>query len=245
MTYIPHDRADWLIPRPGLTNRKSLVGFDDDKPKPGITTCIYSYYNALYDPIAEIAEENWSRYCERNNIALRTYPGAYKNSKPGIVDGDRGKFDLYVDLRGLFEKLIYLDIDSLFLPSAGKYALFRDKRFLWTYDENGPNSSFLIARTDDLTEKHLRFAYERAAVENNVRHDKIEPGGISDQDSMRDLMCVPPFKETFANCFSAAELHLAYKEADIVPDTWVVTWAGLSFADKLTKMREYAHAKAH
>ena len=46
---------------------------------------MYGYWNARYDPIAEIAEPNWLAYCQRHDYALRLYPGAFTDTE----DGDR------------------------------------------------------------------------------------------------------------------------------------------------------------
>jgi hypothetical protein len=246
----PRSREEWFINDVGLV-RKNICNWDGDKPIPGVKVALYGYYDRKYDQIAEVAEANWAAYCRRHGYALRTYPGAYRNSREGIVDGDREKFALYYDIRGLFDVVCYLDIDSLFINMGLTIERCVDpvywpdvlekigplKPFAWTYDDNGPNSSLLIARTDDRTEQHLRFAYERAKVENNVRHGRIEPGGISDQDSMRDLMNVPPFRDTFGHCYAASEIGIAFKEADVTPQAWIVTMAGLPFEEKLERMR--------
>jgi len=245
----PQSRAEWFISGIGLI-RKNIYGWDDDKPLPGFKVCLYGYYNRKYDSIAEIAEANWQAYCERHKYALRMFPGAYEDSGTDIVDGDREKFKLYYDIRGLFDVVMYLDVDSIIMNTDVRIeSVLSNKEspyvgdlssFLWTYDENGPNSSLLIARTDDTTERHLRFAYERAKTENNVRHGKIELGGISDQDSMRDLMGIPPFSATFGNCFEAESVGICYKWQDYKPSDWIVTFPGMSFEEKLAKMREFS-----
>jgi hypothetical protein len=250
-TLAPKSRAEWFLSEPGGLVRKNFLGFDHDLPKPGVRVAVYSYYNERYDPIAEIAEANWFEYCLRHNYALRTYPGAYTDTSEGdrIHDSVRGeaRFKLYHDIRGLFDIVMFLDIDSLFvnmdyaieskLP-RNPFAMNQDPRLLWTYDENGPNTSVIIARTDDTTEKHLRYAYEYALNNNNVRHDRIERGGISDQDAMTALMHIPPFSNTFRYCEAAHMVGVAYKEDDVTPNTWIRSYAGLSLEEKIAAMKE-------
>ena len=259
----PSTRSGWLEAGVGFLAagglcRKNIYGFDDDKPKPGVRVCVYGYWNARYDPIAEIAEPNWLAYCQRHNYALRLYPGAFTDTEDGdrMHDPVRGeaRFPLYHDSRGLFDIVMYLDIDSLFLnmdltvercvdayywPDTLERPI-PQKPFAWTYDDNGPNSSLLIARTDDRTEQHLRFAYEYAKANNNVRHDRIERGGVSDQDAMTALMQRPPFSKTFGHCFAASDVGIAYKEADVKPTTWIRSYAGMSLEEKITAMKERA-----
>jgi hypothetical protein len=248
-------RGDWFITVEGIV-RKNLWGFNDDLPARGFSVAVYGYYNERYDSIAEIAEANWLEYCRRHGYALRTYPGAFKDELPGakgVVHNEEGegRFKLYHDIRGLFQVVMYLDIDSLFvnmevsiegrLAESASPPYRRSPRFLWTYDENGPNSSVLIACTDDLTEKHLRFAYERARTENHVRHGKIELGGISDQDAMTDLMNIPPFRDTFGNCRSGPEVGVCYKESEARATDWIVTFSGLSLEQKIERMRSHVN----
>ena len=264
----PSTRSGWLEAGVGFLAagglcRKNIYGFDDDKPKPGVRVCVYGYWNARYDPIAEIAEPNWLAYCQRHNYALRLYPGAFTDTEDDdrMHDPVRGeaRFPLYHDSRGLFDIVMYLDIDSLFVDmgKSVKDALYNRRQvlyngqemmeqsrpaasFLWTYDENGPNSSLLIARTDDKTEQHLRYAYEYAKNNNNVRHDRIERGGISDQDAMTALMSARHFRDTFGIASRRAEVGIAYKEADVTPQTWIRSYAGMSFDEKLAAMKERA-----
>lgn len=256
----PSTRSGWLEAGVGFLAagglcRKNIYGFDDDKPKPGVRVCVYGYWNARYDPIAEIAEPNWLAYCQRHNYALRLYPGAFTDTEDGdrMHDPVRGeaRFPLYHDSRGLFDIVCYVDIDSLFVNMDVRIEQVIDRgdinnpptyetRFLWSYDENGPNTSLLIARTDDKTEQHLRYAYEYAKNNNNVRHDRIERGGISDQDAMTALMNRPPFSHTFGSCYAASEVGIAYKEADVKPTTWIRSYAGMSLEEKITAMKERA-----
>ena len=256
----PGSRQEWLsYGKLYLTEtdlvRKNYCGWtkEGDFPLPGVRVCLYGYYNAKYDPIAEIAEANWNAYCRRHGYALRTYPGAFTDTEDGdrMHDPVRGeaRFPLYYDIRGLFDIACYLDIDSLFvnmgMPIEAVLANnppSYDRRFAWSYDDNGPNTSVLIARTDDTTEKHLRYAYEYAKNNNNVRHDRIERGGISDQDAMTDLMNIPPFSRTFGSCFSADSMGIAYKEDDVTPQTWIRSYAGMSFDEKLAAMKERTRA---
>jgi hypothetical protein len=255
-TFLPKTRAEWFIPDVGLV-RKNFCGWDPkgDLPLPGVRVCVYGYYNKKYDPVAEIAEANWAQYCGRHGYALRTYPGGFTDTEDGdrMHDPERGeaRFPLYYDIRGIFDIVMYLDIDSLFVNMDVRIEQLIDRgditnpptyatRFLWTFDDNGPNTSLLIARTDDTTEQHLRYAYEYAKNNNNVRHDRIERGGISDQDAMTALMSRPPFSHTFGNCFAASEVGIAYKEADVTPQTWIRSYAGMSLDDKLAAMKERA-----
>jgi hypothetical protein len=258
-TFLPKTRAEWFITDIGLV-RKNICGWDakGDLPLPGVRVCVYGYYNKKYDPIAEIAETNWAAYCARHGYALRTYPGGFTDTEDGdrMHDPEKGenRFGLYYDIRGLFDIVMFLDIDSLFLnmdetierrvdafywPDTLEKPI-PEKPFLWTYDDNGPNTSVLIARTDDTTEKHLRYAYEYAKNSNNVRHDRIERGGISDQDAMTALMNIPPFHDTFRHCYAASRIGVAYKEADVTPQTWIRSYAGMSLEDKLAAMKERA-----
>lgn len=257
----PKTRAEWFITGAGLI-RKNLHGWDatGDNPLPDVRTCVYGYYNQKYDAVAEIAEPNWLAYCQRHGYALRTYPGGFTDTEDGdrMHDPEKGenRFGLYYDLRGLFDIVMFLDIDSLFvnmdwpITNALMLSPFYERdllagdptksRFAWTYDDNGPNTSVLVARTDDMTEQHLRFAYEYAKNNNNVRHDRIERGGVSDQDAMTALMHRPPFNQTFGACFPAAKMGIAYKEADVTPQTWIRSYAGMSFDEKLAAMKERA-----
>jgi hypothetical protein len=111
--------------------------------------------------------------------------------------------------------------------------------FLWTWGDDGPLSGLWIALTDDVTEHHLRYAYEQAAIENNVRRGVIEPNGISDQDSMRRLMAVPPFSETFGNCVSAVGLGHCFPE-NYYDGAWIITFPGIPVDAKLAAMKEWA-----
>ncbi len=211
------------------------------QPK-GARVCFISYWNDKYAPLADIARPNWKKYCEKNEYALRFYPGEYHEdpSRPQTF-GDKGKFRLYYDVRGHFDIIVFLDIDSLFMNHDIRISsiLIGGHRFLWTFDDNGPLSGLWIARTDEITEKHLRYAYERAAIESHVRHGKIEPNGISDQDSMRDLMRIPPFSNTFWNCHPAVSVGHCYPE-NYKPGRWIITFPGMSVEQKLEGMRKYA-----
>jgi hypothetical protein len=249
-TFLPKTRAEWFITDIGLV-RKNFCGWDakGDLPLPGVRVCVYGYYNKKYDAIAEIAETNWAAYCARHGYALRTYPGGFTDTEDGdrMHDPEKGenRFGLYYDIRGLFDIVMYLDIDSLFVDMnvqiEGRLEWTDGSLpFVWTYDDNGPNTSLLIARTDDRTARHLRYAYEYAKNNNNVRHDRIERGGISDQDAMTALMHRPPFRDTFGHCYAASEVGIAYKEADVTPSTWIRSYAGLSFEEKLAAMKERA-----
>ena len=242
MRYFPQSREEWFVTRDGMV-RKNLVGWDDDKPLPGVRVCLYSWYNLKYDPIAEIAEANWTTYCQRHGYALRMYPGLYRGSDGPIVDGDQDKFAMYYDLRGLFDIVCYLDIDSLFVEMDWKIETAACGPFAWSFDDNGPNSSLLIAGTDDVTERHLRYAYEYAKANDHVRHGKIEPGGMSDQDAMTLLMTRPPFNRTFRTCLPAADLGIAFKEPAPGESPGIRTFAGIPFDEKLAAMkRQVAHA---
>ena len=215
-------------------------------PKPGAPrVAIFSYWNDKYAPLADIARPNWKAYAERHGYGLRFYPGEYHEdpSRPETY-GDKGKFELYYDLRGYVDIVMFLDIDSLFMNQDVRveerleWASFH-KRFVWTHDDNGPLSGFWIARTDAITEKHLRYAYKYAAENNNVKHGKIEPNGISDQDAMRALMRVPPFQGTFQSCWDAAEAGHCYPE-NWRPGEWLITFPGRSVEEKLEGMKKYA-----
>lgn len=246
----PTTRAEWFRSDDGLV-RKNLVGFDGDQPKPGVRACLFSMYNQEYDVLAAIAEPNWIAYCQKHGYALRTYPGAFHldPSRPETY-GDKVKHSLYYDLRGLFDVVMFLDIDSLFVNMDTAIPFGEYERFLWTFAEGGPMSGLMIARTDATTETHLRYAYELAARENNVRHGVVEPNGISDQDAMTRLMNVPPFSETFRHCAPAESVGFCYPE-DADKNPWIVTCRGGSIDEKLATMRSLsndavpAHAPTH
>jgi hypothetical protein len=244
-------------------------------PKPGAPrVAIFSYWNAKYAPLADIARPNWKAYAERHGYALRFYPGEYHEdpSRPETY-GDKGRFELYYDLRGYVDIVVSLDIDSLFMNedvtvedtlafgcqldmttfAAAKHHVTSGVarrgglrspmrpplNFLWTFAESGPMSGLWIARTDDTTERHLRFAYAKAAIENNVRHGRVEPNGVSDQDAMTRLMAVPPFAQTFGSCFSAAEVGFMHGDTYSGGD-WIMTCRGGSVGEKLATMKEFA-----
>lgn len=244
---------DWFIHGDGIV-RKNFCNWNEkgDLPLPGAKVCVIGMYDEKYDPIAEIAESNWAAYCLRHGYCLRTYPGAFHtdSSRPDTY-GDKVRFKLYYDVRGIFDIVLMLDIDSMFVdmertiePCVDAFYWpdtlekpVPEKPFLWTYGPGGPMSGLMIARSDDTTEKHLRYAYEYAATNNNVRHGAIEPNGLSDQDAMKALMHIPPFSRTFGNCVEAESIGFCF------PDTkhtkpWIVTAKGGSFDDKLTMMRE-------
>ena len=245
--------------------RKNIVGWIDDNhpaiPEPGKPrVAIFACFDERYAPLAEIAEPNWKRYAERHGYMLRFYEGGFHlDLDQPETYGDKIRFQHYYDLRGFADIIMYLDIDSLFMhmdtkvedwveppPEDPEYPghLVRNGicspiRFFWTYDDNGPCSGLWIARTDSVTEKHLRFAYERAAVESHVRNGRIEPGGISDQDSMRDLMNIPPFWDTFRMCFPAEAVgHCS--EATYAPGKWIIQFGGMSLDEKVKRMKHYA-----
>jgi hypothetical protein len=143
-------------------------------------------------------------------------------------------------VRGFCELVVYLDIDSLFMNHDVSLTDTRGfAPFVYTYDAGGPQSGLWIARTDAETQSHLRYAYEYAATENNVRHGKIEPHGISDQDAFTRLMRVPPFSRTFGNCFPAKEIGYVHAN-DYEAGDWIVHFGGMPFAEKLKRMKEFA-----
>jgi hypothetical protein len=223
--------------------------------------CLFSTFNEAYAPLADIARPNWTEYCVKNGYALRFYPGEFHldPTRPETY-GDKIKHRLYYDLRGHCDIVVFLDIDSLFMNhdirvedtlnrevfGAGTYMFYaprdlsvRDTRFLWTYDDSGPLSGLWIARTDDVTERHLRHAYELAAIESNVRRGVIEPNGISDQDAMRRLMNVPPFSSTFGNCRDAREVGHTFPET-YYDGAWIIGFPGMPVEDKLAAMKEWS-----
>lgn len=203
--------------------------------------CIFAAFNEAYQPLADIARPNWEAYALKHNYALRFYPrGFHLDPEHPESYGDKNRFNWYYDLKGLCEIVVYLDIDSLFVnmdvrveDQFGPYG----PNFLWTFAEGGPMSGLWIANTKDRTEKHLRYAYEMAARENNVRNGVIEPNGISDQDAMTRLMRVPPFAETFQYCIEAESAGFCYPDTEN-PNPWIVTCRGGSIEEKLAVMRE-------
>lgn len=209
-------------------------------PKRDPKVCIISAWNDAYKPIADIAVPNFEAYAKKRGYGLRFYPGEF-HLDPSRLEtyGDKVKHTLYYDVAGQVDIVMWLDIDSLFMNfDRSVDDVLHKHRFVWTYDDNGPLSGLWIARTDELTEKHLRYAYELAARENNVRHGVIEPNGISDQDAMRRIMNVPPFRETFVNCVPAAFNGHCYAE-NYRDGKWIVTFPGVSFEEKLALMKEW------
>jgi hypothetical protein len=232
-------REQWYHPD-GKVYRKNWYGFDEfGGALPGFRICLMSVTNKKYDPIAALAEPNWLAYCKKHNYAFRLYTGAY-HEDPSQVDtyGDKVKFECYYDMRGLFDVVMFLDIDSLFTNMDIRIEdRLMGQRFFWTYDDNGPLSGLMIMHTDDVTEKHLRKAYELAARENNVRHGQIEPNGISDQDAMTRLMNVPPFRDTFRFCYPAKEVGHCFPQ-NWEPGDWIYGVPGCPVDEKLALMKE-------
>ena len=226
------------------------------KGHPGPRVALFGTWNEAYKPLAEIALPNWLEYCTRHGYALVGYPNAFHldPSRPETY-GDKCKFELYYDVRGHCDIAMFLDIDALIMNQGRKIEdALSFRPFLWTYDDNGPCSGFWIARTDELTERHLRYAYERAARHSNIRNGVIEPNGISDQDSMRDLMNVPPFSRTFGTTSAAlyptqprcmpAELIGHCYESNYKPGDWLLTFPGISVEEKREKMLKWTKDRA-
>lgn len=205
--------------------------------------CIISTWNERYLPLAQIAAPIWKAYCDRHGYALRVYPGEYhEDPERPATFGDKVKFSLLYDVWGHCDVVMWLDIDSLFMNHdiAVEAVLgYPRNDFLWTYDDNGPLSGLLIARTTARNEKALRFAYERAGAENHVRHGQIEPNGISDQDSMRDLMAVPPFSHAFGNCRPALDVGHCYPE-NYEAGKWLVTFPGRPLEERIALMTAWS-----
>lgn len=212
--------------------------------------CIFAAFNEAYQPLADIARPNWEAYALKHNYALRFYPrGFHLDPEHPQSYGDKNRFSWYYDLKGMCEIVVYLDIDSLFVnmeaklewlihPNISDYT----RPFCWTYGEGGPMSGLMAMRTDDATEKHLRYAYEYAAANNNVRHGVVEPNGLSDQDAMARLMNVPPFSSTFGHCVQAEGLGFCYPDTEN-PNPWIVTCRGGSIEEKLAVMKEWSAKK--
>lgn len=220
-------------------NRLDIATLSPQPARPRV--CIISSWNERYSPIAQIAVPNFAAYAKRHGYGARMFPGEY-HEDPARPDtyGDKGKFNLWYDVAGHCDIVMWLDIDSLVMNSSVRIEdLMIHERFLWTYDDNGPLSGLWIARTDAITEKHLRRAYELAATENNVRHGIVEPNGISDQDAMTRLMSIPPFKSTFGHPRAAEDVGHCY-ERTYVPGKWLITFPGMNLEDKIAKMREWS-----
>lgn len=241
----------------------------DLTPLKGQRVAIFGMANENYGPISKLTLPNWREYANRNNYFVRFFAGGYHEDPSRLETyGDKCRFQFYYDLRGKFDVVMSLDIDSLFVnmdckietefQMAGRKTfewfssndpdrhmnMLPQHSFVWTHGDGGPQSGLWIARTDDATEKHLRYAYEYASSENNVRHGKIEPNGISDQDAMTRLMNVPPFSATFGNCVPMESIGLHY------PDTteknpWIVTCRGGSVQDKLLGLNEWSERICH
>ena len=221
--------------------RDQVAMIDTSKLNGAPLVSIFAAYDDRYAPLAAIARPNWKAYTEKHNYALRFYPRGY-HTDPSHPEsyGDKNRFAWFYDQRGLCDIVMYLDVDSLFVNMDTRVEdVLGSQRFLWTFAEGGPMSGLMIARTDDKTERHLRYAYELAACENNVRHGVIEPNGLSDQDAMTRLMRVPPFDVTFMNCVPAESVGFCYPDTPN-PSPWIVTCRGGSLAEKLATMRGLA-----
>jgi len=203
---------------------------------------VISTFNAKYAGIADAAKENWKAYCKHNGYALRWYPGHYHEdpTRPHTY-GDKGKFEIYYDIRGQADFVMFLDIDSLFMNFSVRVdeKMRGGKKFWYTYDESGPLSGLWIAATDDATETRLRKVYEYAAMTNNVRWGKVEPNGISDQDAMRALIAVPPFRDLLQHCYPATEAGHTFPET-YREGSWIIGFPGCSVAEKLALMRVWS-----
>lgn len=221
----------------------------DLAPKTSTKVAVFCVANRKYAEISKLTLPNFQAYCKSHGYFLRFYAdGFHEDPARPETYGDKCKHEFYFDLRGHFDLVMYLDIDSLFFYEGitiESRMLWQfepyTKHFLWTYGDGGPQSGLWIAGTDETTERHLRFAYEYAASENNVRHGKIEPNGISDQDAMTQLMNVPPFSSTFDNCVEMESIGLCY------PDTtekhpWIVTCRGGSVEEKLEALKPWVPA---
>ena len=236
--FAPKTRADWFITTTGMI-RKNFCNWtkDGDFPLPGVRVCVFGIYNEKYDRLAELAEPNWDAYCRLHGYAFRLYPGGYHEdpAKPETF-GDKSKFNYFYDMWALFDIIAFVDIDSVFVGMEPQieYILGRSQ-FLWTYGEGGPMSGLMIARTNTIVEKHLRHAYEYAAVNNNVRHGKIEPNGISDQDAMKALMHVPPFSQTLGNCVEAESIGFCFPDTKN-PRPWIVSAKGGDLENKIAAL---------
>lgn len=202
---------------------------------------IFSNWDSKYDDLAKISMPNFAEYCNRHKYFLRGYLNYHEDPERPETYGDKGKFQCYIDLRGHFEYVMFLDVDSLFMDmDVSVEEKIRGGPFYYTFDDNGPLSGLWIARTDDLTESHLRHAYEYAAVNNNVRHGKIEPNGISDQDAFTRLMHVPPFNRTLGiqNCWPSEEDGHCY-ESNYTLGKWIVTFPGIPVEEKMQKISDW------
>lgn len=220
-------------------NRDHVVPLGNRDGEPRVV--LFSTFDETYAPLAAIARPNWAAYCERRGYALRLYPNEFHldPSKPDTY-GDKIRFRLYYDLRGHADLVMHLDIDSLFMNFDDTVeSHIGDDPFFYTYDKSGPLSGLWVARTDETTESHLRYAYALAATESNVRHGKIEPNGISDQDAMRRIMYVPPFSDTFGFCHEAIAEGHCYPE-NYYDEAWLVTFPGRPVAEKFALMKEWS-----
>lgn len=217
--------------------RAQIVTIETAKLNGAPRVCIFAAYNDAYAPLADLVAENWATYARKHNYALRFYPkGFHLDPEHPKSYGDKNRFHWFYDLRGHADIVVYLDIDSIFVDMEQKIEpKLGDERFLWTYSDGGPMSGLMIARTDERTEKHLRYAYEFASSQNNVRHGIIEPNGISDQDAMTRLMHRPPFSSTFENCVAAGSIGLHFPDK-MPSNPWIVTCRGGDIQDKWLTM---------
>lgn len=213
---------------------------------------LFTHWDEKYDALARMVLPNWAEYCRKHKYFLRGYINYHEDPARPETYGDKGKFRYYTDLRGHFKYVMFLDIDCLFMNMDIKiehqmddYAdrpwesdLHSQRPFMWTYDDNGPLSGLWIATTHERTERHLRHAYEYAARENNVRHGKIEPNGISDQDAMTRLMHIPPFSTTFGHCLPAKFMGHCY-ESNYELGDWIITFPGVSLEEKTALLKEW------
>jgi hypothetical protein len=179
---------------------------------PGADVVVICMANEAYAPISKLTLPNFTQYCERHGYDLQFYAGAFHTDPmyPKTY-GDKVKFELFTDVRGHYDVVVYLDIDSLFVDMEKR--LPTNYEFLWTYGEGGPQSGYLVMQTTGRVEKTLRYVYEYAAANNNVRHGVIEPNGISDQDAMTALMHVPPFSHVLSeDCIHMNSAGLFYAD---------------------------------
>lgn len=221
--------------------RDDLVKFKAGQE--GLRIVVVSTFNARYAAIADAAKENWIAYCRHNGYALRFYPDFYHEdpARPETF-GDKCKHEIYYDVRGQADYVMFLDIDSLFMNFdvrvEDRIGHFASTPFWFTYDDSGPLSGLWIARTDDTTEKRLRRIYEYAAMTNNVRHGKIEPNGISDQDAMRALMSAPPFAGLLQDCSEARFAGHTFPET-YYDGAWIIGFPGCSPEEKLALIKAW------
>ena len=230
-------------------------------PRVVLMTC----YDVKYEPLAEIALPNFTRYCTRHGYTL--FAGNYHTDPNDLYGyGDRGKISLFNQCYDAYDIAMFLDIDALVMNSAIRIEDVLGKRpFLWTHDVNGPCSGFWIARCTEDVYMTLNTVRNRAPQEGNVRpvYDagppakttlEMEPYGQSDQKTMVKMMNEPPYANVLRHCVPGNDAGHCYPRDvmkwpehfpnlnDYAPGDWLVTFPSVPLDERLRLMKEYVCA---